>query len=180
MKHQTSQTRLPLLLAAAAAILMTWSACHGPASEPDHNWPVCRPGGLAKHIIPDSVAAAYQQRFIKAYDTLKKRDPDFTARHFRIPNAETFSKDAICAMINYPGVDSVRVFYGEDSTGSFRLILKGVDSKGGLVVTKFLVKNTGVSDSAKSTTNTPNDGGDALENGQSCPPCLIPPDTGNY
>jgi hypothetical protein len=178
MKHQTSQTRLPLLLAAIAAIVMTCTACHGPSAEPER--PICNPRGLTKHIIPDSVAAIYQQRFISAYDTLKKIAPDtFLARHFRIPNAETFSKDAICAMINYPGVDSVRIFYGEDSTGRFRLIVKGVDVKGNIVKTKFFVKRKDVSDTTKMSTNPYDDQGDALENGQVCPPCLVPAD-GKY
>lgn len=182
MKHQTSQTRLQLLLAATVAIVMTWTACQGPKTEPTSNWPMCKPWGLTKHIIPDSVAAIYQQRFISAYDTLKKLAPDtFLARHFRIPNAETFSKDAICAMINYPCVDSVRIFYGEDSTGKFRLIIKGVDIKGNIVKTKFLPVKHDVSDTTKTLTGPPyDDEGDALENGQVCPPCMVPTGPGKY
>ncbi|MBS1565835.1 MAG: hypothetical protein JST39_15715 [Bacteroidetes bacterium] len=167
MKHHTS---LPvvLLLLAAAVVSITSCRPHEPAM------PVCRLDGLGKHIIPDSTAAKYQNRFLASYALLHKLAPDtFLAHHFRIPNAETFSKDALCALINYPGVDSVRIFYGEDTTGGFRLIIKGVDAKGNLVVTHY--PRTGVSDNTKSTTKKPGDDGDgdALENGQTCPPCMV-------
>ena len=181
MKHQTSRTRLQLLLAATVVTVITWASCHSPEPGPDH--PVCDPRGLTKHIIPDSVAAQYQQRFLSAYGILQKIAPDtFLAHHFRIPNAETFSKEALCAMINYPGVDSVRIFYGEDTTGGFRLIIKGVDSKGNTIVTKFQNVGHHVSDSTKPTTKSglqDDDDGDALENGQTCPPCMVPIGPGN-
>jgi hypothetical protein len=116
----------------------------------------------------------YQRRFLSSYAELKKLAPDsFLAHHFRIPNAETFSKDIICALINSKGVDSVRIFYGEDTTGGFRLILKGVDSKGNLVTLKFPTGKPPVSDTIKKPSNLPEDDGDAVENGQTCPPCMV-------
>ena len=170
MKHQTSIFPLMLLL---AAIVFTGASCHEAEKPP------CRIEGALNHIIPDSTAAKYQKRFLKAYDTLKKIAPDtFLARHFRIPNAETFSREVLCVLINHPGVDSVRIFYGEDTTGSFRLVLKGVDKKGEIVITKLLPRKN-VSDSVRSSSNLPQDDGDAVENGQTCPPCLVN-GTGNY
>jgi len=122
--------------------------------------------------LPDSVAAKYQRRFIESYNILKRIGPDtFLAHHFRIPNAETFSAQAICALIRSWHVDSVRIFYGEDTTGGFRLMLKGVDRKGNIVVIKF--PKPGDSKTIDSTTNVPQDEGDALENGQTCPPCMV-------
>jgi len=168
MKHPTSQTVLKLLF---AVTVITWASCHEP--EKPHPYP-CRLEGIPKHVIPDSTAAKYQRRFLAAYDTLKKIAPDtFLARHFRIPNAETFSKDIICALIHSRDVDSVRIFYGEDTTGGFRLILKGVDKKGNIVRIKFPTGKTPVSDTIKSPSNVPQDDGDAVENGQTCPPCMV-------
>jgi len=164
MKRQTSRPNLILLL---TATVITWSSCQSPVpTEEPH--PICYPG---KHVIPDSTAGQYQMRFIKAYDTLKMIAPGFLAHHFRIPNAETFSREAICALIFQRGVDSVRIFYGEDSTGGFRLMLKGVNGSGKIVKIKF--PKPGVSDTTKLTTNLPQDDGDALENGQTCPPCMV-------
>jgi hypothetical protein len=162
MKRQTSLPNPILLL---AAIVITWASCQ----QPEKPHPICFPG---KHVIPDTVAAKYQMRFIESYKILKRIAPDtFLVHHFRIPNAETFSREAICALIFQPGVDSVRVFYGEDSTGGFRLMLKGVDHKGNVIVIKF--PKPGVSDTAGLSTNLPQDDGDALENGQTCPPCMV-------
>src|SRR6266702_4752676 len=132
MKRQTSRPNLILLL---TATVITWASCHSPAPvPPEEHHPICYAG---KHVIPDTTAAQYQMRFIKAYDTLKMIAPGFLAHHFRIPNAETFSREAICALIFQYGVDSVRIFYGEDSTGGFRLMLKGVDRNGKIVKIKF-------------------------------------------
>ena len=169
MKRQTSRPTLILLL---TATVITWASCQSPVPvSPDGPHPICYPG---KHVIPDTTAQQYQMRFIESYNILKKIAPDtFLAHHFRIPNAETFSREAICALIFQRGVDSVRIFYGEDSTGGFRLMLKGVDGNGNIVRIKF--PKPGVSDTAKLSTNLPQDDGDALENGQTCPPCMVTP-----
>jgi len=173
MKHQTSRPAFLLLFAATVVIV---ASCQQSTPPVQPEWPHCYAG---KHVLPDSIAARYQRRFINAYATLKMLAPDtFLAHHFRIPNAETFSREAICALIKYPNVDSVRIFYGEDTTGGFRLMLKGVDRKGNLVVIKF--PKAGVSDTTKLSTNLPPEEGDALENGQTCPPCMLDGSGTNY
>jgi hypothetical protein len=154
MKHQTSIFRLLLLL---TVIVFTWVACKpGPGYDPEK---------AQGEIIPIKKAKVYQKRFRKNYDSLWKITNDtFLRQNFMIPNAETFSRHAILAVLNHPKADSLRIFYGIDSLGEFHLLMLGVDNKGNVIYTRIPPGAPG---------EPGMDSIDAVENGQTCPPCQI-------
>src|SRR5882672_4800217 len=146
MKHQTSFPRLMLLL---VAIVFTWAACK-PGKDYD-------PVKAQPEIIPLWKAKQYQKRFLKARDSLWKITNDtFLAHNFMIPNAETFSRDAIKAVLDHPHADSLRIFYGTDSLGVFHLLMLGVDIHRKEIYRKILTD----------IPSLPLDSTDAVENGQ--------------
>ncbi len=174
MKHQTPASKLLLLL---GAIALTWTACQHPDKPDDIDYEQAK-----HHIIPIQQAIAYQNRFLKTYDTTLRRmvGDTFLLKQFRIPNAETFNRNAIELLLHqHPHVDSIRIYYGIDSTGGMQLVLMGVDKNGKTIYGSLLQNKTaaisvpGIS-SAKAQSSL---GGDtsAIENGQTCPPCLITP-----
>ena len=174
MKHQTPASKLLLLLGAVA---LTWTACKQAENRDDIDYEQAK-----HHIIPIKQAIAYQNQFLKTYDTTLRRmvGDTFLAKHFRIPNAETFNRNAIELLLHqHPRPDSIRIYYGIDSLGGMQLVIMGVDKNGKNIYSSLLQSKTaaisvpGVS-SAKAQGGL---GGDtsALENGQTCPPCLITP-----
>ncbi|HEY4147506.1 MAG TPA: hypothetical protein VGM41_01190 [Chitinophagaceae bacterium] len=169
MKRQTSPARFLLTL---GAIVITWTACQQPVKSDDIDYEKAK-----HHIIPMKEAIEYQQRFLQTYDTTLRKmvGSPFLEKSFRIPNAETFDKNAIKLLLHQGGVDSIRIYYGMDSTGGMRQVLVGVDHNGKNIYTN-LVTNTGVAVSVPGISSAnAQDGGDssAIENGQTCPPCTL-------
>ena len=130
-------------------------------------------------VIPIEQARQYQANFISARDSLRRIIPDTT--FLNLPNAETFTRDAIILLLNQKGADSVyadgiRLYYGKDEKGVARLVLLPVD-KSGRDIQNVLVQrrqSSAISIPGISTAKAaPQEGRQAIENGQTCPPCLI-------
>ena len=126
-----------------------------------------------QHIITIEQAKSFQKNFIASHERLAKviSDSAFSKNHFNIPNAELFNRDLFALLLNQEGADGIRIYYGEDEKGQLRLVLLPVDAKGNDIVTKLVssasIKIPGISDAFAQG------GGQAGENGQSCPPCTI-------
>lgn len=130
-----------------------------------------------QHIIPIAQARRLQENFIQGREELQRllvKDSPFV-KTFRIPNAESFNRDAIALLLNQKGCDGIRIYYGKDAGGEFRLVLLPVDSTGADIHTSFLsskpnaINIPGIS-GAKAA---PYADGNAIETGQICPPCTI-------
>lgn len=140
-------------------------------------------------VIPIWKAKQLQKHFLGERTELgkmvKEKDSSFIKKHFRLPNAETFGADAIKLLLNQ-GADSIRIYYGIDTTGEFHLVLLPVDKSGKDIIKKLISHKSaaihipGIS-SAQAQSGIPGDDGDAVETGQICPPCMInePPPTNN-
>ena len=57
-------------------------------------------------------------------------DTSYLGKNFNLPNAETFTRDAIILLLNQTGADGVKVYYGRDNAGVVRLVLLPVDKNG--------------------------------------------------
>ncbi|MBS1946226.1 MAG: hypothetical protein JST47_00520 [Bacteroidetes bacterium] len=122
-----------------------------------------------QEIIPIEQARSLQKNFIASHERLTRviADSTFLKNHFNLPNAETFNRDMIAALLNQDGADGIRIYYGEDAQGQIRLALLPVDAKGNDIVNTIVsaaIKVPGISNVYAQT-------GQAGENGQICPPC---------
>lgn len=89
-----------------------------------------------QEIIPIEQARSLQKNFIASHERLTRviADSTFLKNHFNLPNAETFNRDMIAALLNQDGADGIRIYYGEDAQGQIRLALLPVDAKGNDIV----------------------------------------------
>ncbi len=134
----------------------------------------------AKYIIPLDQARTYQQRFITTREALQKRiaDTSFFEKNFNLPNSESFSKDALLLLLSQPEADAVRMYYGKDEDGNVRLVLMPIRKDGSVIYNKLLQEKKRGTDSTDTTQPRPqaappaNDA-DAVETGQTCPPCIL-------
>lgn len=132
----------------------------------------------AKSVIPIKEAVLLQQSFINTRRELEKliKDTSFLSKNFNIPNGEAFTKDALLLLLSQKEADGVRLYYGKDSKGVVRLVLLPIRKDGTVIYTKLLSTGRSNSDSAGSASRAaPIDEADAVETGQTCPPCLIQP-----
>jgi hypothetical protein len=125
-------------------------------------------------VIPIAQAIAYQKSFISSRTELQRMvsDSGFIKNHFEMGNAETFSKDAIALLLNVDGADSVRIYRGVNEKGQVNFILLPVDKDGKDIITT-LIGNKVVMIPGVSEAQAQSGGGQALENGQACPPCTM-------
>jgi|SRR5579871_1638565 len=125
-------------------------------------------------VIPIAQAIAYQKSFISSRSELHRlvTDSAFIPNHFQMGNAETFSKDAIALLLNVDGADSVRIYRGVNEKGEVNLILLPVDKNGNDIVTTLIADKVVLIPGIPKA-NAQSGGGQALENGQICPPCLM-------
>lgn len=136
----------------------------------------------ARSVIPISQAIAFQQSFINTRTELSKltRDTTFLTKNFNLPNGEAFSKDALLLLLSQKDADAVRVYYGKDSKGVVRLVLLPITKDGKVIYNKLITSSS--TNPPRDTTKTAlksnavNDSdAEAVETGQTCPPCLINP-----
>lgn len=137
----------------------------------------------AKSVIPISQAIAFQQSFINTRGELGKltKDTSFLAKNFNIPNGEAFTKDALLLLLSQKDADGVRFYYGKDSKGVVRLVLLPITKDGKVIYTKLITSaatipprdTTGAALKARALSDETDE---AVETGQTCPPCLINPE----
>jgi len=130
-------------------------------------------------IISIDTAKQYQRSFISSRDSLNRpfQDTSFRSLNFSLPNAESFTRDAIIVLLNQKGADGIRVYYGKDHRGTVRLVLLPVDKNGKDIQTTLIDRGQqtkalsipGIS----SAQAAPPSQLQAVENGQTCPPCII-------
>lgn len=127
-----------------------------------------------EQIIPVKQGQTFQDSFVSARAQLSRliTDSTFLARKFNLPNAETFNRDAIAALLNAPGADGVRVYLGTGDKGELRLVLVPVDKNGKDIIGPLLGNKTALNIPGIPSAYAQN-GGDVVENGQVCPPCEI-------
>lgn len=137
----------------------------------------------AQSVIPIQEAIAFQRSFIRTRSELSKltNDTSYLLQNFNLPNGEAFTKDALLLLLNQKDADGVRFYYGKDTKGVVRLVLLPVTKDGKVIYTKLIGSSrsvTGLDSSvtgvkAKALNAGNND--EAVETGQTCPPCLIDP-----
>ncbi|MBS1917611.1 MAG: hypothetical protein JST87_15180 [Bacteroidetes bacterium] len=125
-------------------------------------------------VISIDQAVAYQKSFISGRAELHRlvSDSSFLPTHFDMGNAETFSKDAIALLLNVDGADSVRIYRGVNEKGQVNFILLPVDKNGKDIITT-LIGNKLVLIPGIPKVQAQSGGGQAVEQGQNCPPCQI-------
>ena len=132
----------------------------------------------AQSVISIDTAKQYQANFISGRQTLARmvNDTGYLQKSFNLPNAESFTRDAIILLLNQAGADGIRVYYGKDNAGVVRLVLLPVD-KSGRDIQNVLIQrgqtNAISIPGISSAQAAPPSEAQAIENGQTCPPCII-------
>lgn len=166
---------LALLLIGAVFLTLFITSCGSP--QGDGVWipiPKDTTGlGMRDHYIPRDSIAAYRKRFAQDRDTLQNLAP-----YLFIPFSEAFNKKSVLDLMKDSNCIGIRIYYGstameKDGKQDIRLILVGVDKKGGdLYIKKSAVTTT------KGGYGDDEEGG--FEYGQCAPPCFPePPPAGN-
>ena len=129
-------------------------------------------------VISIDTAKQYQANFISTREALGRLvgDTGFLAKNFNLPNAESFTRDAIILLLNQQGADGIRVYYGKDNAGVVRLVLLPVDKNGRDIQNVLIERGQTQAISIpgiQSAQAAPPSEAQAVENGQTCPSCLI-------
>jgi len=128
------------------------------------------PDKAKKHFISLADAQALTSGYRKERTTLMREitDTNFLATNFNLPNAESFNRDAIIALLNQDGAEGVRIYLGRDKQGLIRMVLAAVDSTGNDITSSpvRVSANTGFIESANASPAPPPV---LLESGQRCP-----------
>lgn len=80
------------------------------------------------HYISLRNAEQFTTNFRKGRVEMMRQLQD--TNRFNTPQAETFNRDAIAALLNQKGVVDVRIYLGQDDKGFIRFVLVGVDKNG--------------------------------------------------
>jgi len=85
-----------------------------------------------KHFISLAAAQELTSGFRKERVTLMRElsDTNYLNSSFNLPNAESFNRDAIIALLNQKEAEGVRIYLGRDKQGLIRMVLAAVDSTG--------------------------------------------------
>ena len=161
-------------------ILLTafiWAGCNNNNGAGDGKIPFDE-RRAAQSVISIDTAKQFQTDFISTREALGRLigDTGFLKQNFNIPNAESFTRDAIILLLNQTGADGVRVYYGKDKTGVVRLVLLPVDKNGNDIKTVLIDRGQTKAISIpgiQSAQAAPFAEEQAVENGQTCPPCII-------
>jgi hypothetical protein len=128
------------------------------------------PDKAKRHFISLADAQALTAGYRKERTTLMREitDTNYLATSFNLPNAESFNRDAIIALLNQQGAEGVRIYLGRDKQGLVRMVLAAVDSTGNdITVGSEPVSGTvGFIETAKAGSKPP---AVLLESGQRCP-----------
>jgi hypothetical protein len=147
--------------------MLSLSGCR-PKPNPDGKIPF-DPGQAREHIISGLQAQEYLNSF-KTGDTALLhllKDTTFLDKHFQLPTAESFNRDAIIALLDADSAAGVRIYLGRDAQGEVRFVLVPVDKNGQDIHTRLLPDSTtgGSGPQVRSLTVT----SQAVEIGQRCP-----------
>jgi len=122
------------------------------------------------HFISLGAASTLTANYRKEKITLTREitDTNYLANNFNLPNAESFNRDAIAALLNQKGAEGVRIYLGKDKQGLIRLVLAAVDSTGNDITgaSREVSANAGLIESANAA---PTQSAILLESGQRCP-----------
>lgn len=129
-------------------------------------------------VISIDTAKQYQANFINTREASGRLvgDTSFFRQNFNLPNAESFTRDAIILLLNQKGADGIRIYYGKDKAGVVRLVLLPVDKDGKDIQNVLIDRGQTQAISIpgiQSAQAAPPSQAQAVENGQTCPPCLI-------
>ena len=131
-------------------------------------------------VISIDTAKQYQANFIAGRQTLGRllNDTGYLQKSFNLPNAESFTRDALILLLNQKGADGVRVYYGKDNAGIVRLVLLPIDKNGRDIQTVLIDRGQQQTNAISipgipSAHAAPPSQFQAVENGQTCPPCII-------
>ena len=97
-------------------------------------------------------------------------DPGFKGRNILV-NSETFDRADIDALLAEPDCKSIRVYYGMDDLFQVHAIIVGVNSNDEDILPSIEI--------ASKSTDTPDSGGYAIEEGIRCPPACPKPSSLN-
>ena len=179
-----NRTLSRVIAAASCIILITFYGCNDEKSENGkHENKRGIPYDEArakKSIISLDQATRYQEGFVKSRAELGRliKDTSYLSKNFNLPNAETFSRDAIILLLNQPGADGIRLYYGKDKEGKVRLVLLPVTKEGKDIYNRLIAQKPASDTIAKpSDTTQPAtpefEQAETIENGQICPPCIM-------
>src|ERR1700743_15094 len=128
------------------------------------------PEKAKRHFISLAAAQELTAGYRKERTTLMREitDTNYLMTSFNLPNAESFNRDAIIALLNQKGADGVRIYLGRDKQGLIRMVLAAVDSTGNdITVGSEPVSGTvGFIETANASPTPP---AVLLESGQRCP-----------
>ena len=110
----------------------------------------------SRHIMNGADANKFIEAFKVERQKINNETTDFAI-------AETFNRDAIAALLNVPGTESVRAYHAKNEKGEIILILKPVDKNGNDIKAKI---TTSVSELEE---------GNTISLGTRCPPDCVPP-----
>jgi hypothetical protein len=163
---------LPLLCLLVAALI---AGCNNNGNDGKIPFDESR---ARESVISIEQARQYQRNFLTTRDTLRRLLPDtsFLTKNFNLPNAESFTRDAIILLLNQTNADGIRIYYGKDNAGVVRLVLLPVDKSGKDIQTTLIERGQTRAISIPgipSANAAPPAEAQAVENGQTCPPCLI-------
>ena len=130
-------------------------------------------------VISIDTAKQYQANFIRGRQALGRlvSDTGYLQKNFNLPNAESFTRDAIILLLNQTGADGIRMYYGKDNAGVVRLVLLPIDKNGrdiqNVLIDRGQQTNAISIPGISSAQAAPPSEAQAIENGQTCPPCII-------
>jgi len=128
------------------------------------------PDKAKKHFITLAAAHELTAGYRKERTTLMRelRDTNYLSTSFSLPNAESFNRDAIIALLNQKGAEGVRIYLGRDKEGLIRMVLAAVDSTGNDITkgSEPEAGNVGFIQTAHAGSTSP---AVLLESGQRCP-----------
>lgn len=123
-----------------------------------------------KHFISLANAAALTAGYRKEKTTLRRQltDSNYLANNFDLPDAETFNRDAIAALLNQKDAKGIRIYLGRDSKGLIRMVIAAVDGNDDDIAgnTRVTPPKTGFITASYADNLTI---GVLLESGQRCP-----------
>lgn len=124
----------------------------------------------AIHVRPYELLKSYIDTF-----TVEKRNlmkyPNDTAFLNHMAVAESFNRDAIIALLNAPGAEGIRIYYGKKRNDSIAFVLLPVDAKGNDIRAQLINtdQRTGLNIPGIPSANAYAVTAQGVEDGQRCP-----------
>jgi hypothetical protein len=154
------------------AILALVFATAGCRQQPAGEIPV-NTDKVRDHIISEETARGYTAAFRAVTDSFYKKVPDLQ-KALNLAQAESFNRDAIAILLNQTDsagnfAAGVRIYNGVDRNGQVRVVLVPYDNNGNDIIHQ-LVGTKSVAIPGIAPANAQPMLGQAVENGQRCPP----------